>query len=172
MSSIEKTARAISDLVNAALSNLSDLLSVLEERAKVREEIKRMLSKELRFNLPGSLWAPLKYTKEIGELPLDDEDLLDLLGVSAGTQVELHIEDAFIRLAVKENGEEKDVEIGSQVVSPQIGGYKLPLFIKLALFFDEHDWEEMKKLATSKLQREKRLVEELKVVESLLTRKQ
>jgi hypothetical protein len=158
----------MADIVGATLERLHDVLRVLRTRAEVRKEIEKLLKKEFRVEhfKPEDIWAPLRYVKNLGELQPEKQELLELLGFELGDEVELLIENAYIRLALKDCGEEKDVEIGTPLY-----GLTPRLFLKLALLFDEHDWEEMRRSAEEKLRFETRLLEELKVIESLLSEK-
>jgi len=152
--------------VTGALSNLIELLGLLEQRAKVKREIAELLSRKIHFGSLGDKRASFAYIKELGELPPSKGKLLELLKefsyapYSPGMRVKLTVSDAFVHLA--EEGATHQHTIGSGATGPD--GFTLSFLLKLALYFDERDWEAMMKLAREKLREETELLEKLKTI--------
>jgi hypothetical protein len=152
--------------VTSSLTNLLALVSVLKERGETRKRIAELLGRTVK--LGESTGTKFKYVKTLGELPPGKKALLKVLSefsyapYTPGMRVELVINDHYVYIA--EEGKE-DITIDNGHLGTGIyGGFRMEFFLKLALYFDERDWEEMKKLAKEKLREEAELLEKLKAV--------
>jgi hypothetical protein len=150
------------------LTNLLTLVSVLKERGETRKRIGELLGRTVK--LGEATGVRFKYVKTLGEPPPGREALLKILReyayapYSPGMRVELVISDHYVYIA--EEGKEDITIDGGHLGSGVYGGFRLEFFLKLALYFDERDWEEMMKLAREKLREERELLEKLKALAS------
>jgi hypothetical protein len=147
------------------LTNLLALVSVLKEQGEARRRIAELLGRTVKVG--EATGVRFKYVKTLGELPPGREALLKILGeysyapYSPGMRVELAISDHYVYIAEEGKGH----TIGSGNLGSGIyGGFGMEFFLKLTLYFDEHDWEEMRKLAERALREEAELLEKLKAV--------
>jgi hypothetical protein len=152
--------------VTSSLTNLLALVSVLKERGEARKRIGELLGRTVK--LGESTDTKFKYVKTLGELPPGKKALLKILGeysyapYSPGMRVELAISNHYVYIA--EEGKESIIIGIGYLGSGIYGGFKMEFFLKLALYFDERDWEEMRKLAESALREETELLEKLKTI--------
>ncbi|MCC6065515.1 MAG: hypothetical protein LM576_05980 [Thermofilum sp.] len=147
-----------------SLTELHALVSILKERGEVRRRIAELLGRTIK--LGEATGAKFRYAKTLGELPPSKKALLKVLSefsyapYTPGMRVELVINNHYVYIA--EEGRE-DITIDSGHLGTGIyGGIKMEFFLKLALYFDERDWEEMKRLARERLREETELLEKLK----------
>jgi hypothetical protein len=152
--------------VTSSLANLLSLVSILRERGEVRRRIAELLGRTIRIG--EATGVGFNYVKELGELPPGKKVLLKVLSEHSyapyrpGMRVELAINNNYVYIA--EKGENNVVIDAGQLGSGAYGGFKLSFFLKLALYFDEKDWEEMKRVAAEKLREEAELLEKLEAV--------
>jgi hypothetical protein len=152
--------------VTSSLTNLLALVSLLKEEGETRKRIRELLGRTVK--LGEGTGTKFKYVKALGELPPGKRALLKILGEYAyapytpGMRVELVINDHYVYIA--EEGKE-DITIDNGHLGTGVyGGFRMEFFLKLALYFDERDWEEMMKLAKEKLREETELLVKLKAV--------
>ena len=155
--------------VASSLASLLALVSVLREWGETRERIAELLGRTVK--LGEATGVKFKYVKTLGELPPGREALLKILReysyapYSPGMRVELVIDNHYVYVAEKGHEDIIISIISSGNLGTGIyGGFKLEFFLKLALYFDERDWEEMKRLAEEKLREETELLEKLRAV--------
>jgi hypothetical protein len=154
--------------VAGSLSNLLALVSILKEQGEVRKRVAELLGRTIRVGEPTGV--RFKYVKTLGEPPPSREALLKILReytyapYSPGMRVELVINDHYVYIA--EEGKEDITIDNGHLGSGVYGGFRLKFFLKLALYFDERDWEEMMKLAREKLREERELLEKLRALAS------
>ena len=152
--------------VTSSLTNLLTLVSLLREQGETRKRIAELLGSAVK--LGEATGTKFKYVKTLGELPPGREALLKILGeysyapYSLGMRVELVISDHYVYIA--EEGKENIIIGSGHLGSGIYGGFRMEFFLKLALYFDESDWEEMRKLAREKLREETELLEKLKTI--------
>jgi len=152
------------EAVIKAFSQLAELLDILERRARVRAEISGLLGKTVSIGTMSDKRASFTYTKVLGELPPEKRGLLELLNeysyapYAAGTRIKLSIGGSYVQIV--EEGKEHVIKSGSTGV----GDFRLSFLLKLALYFDEEDWEEMNRLARERLREEVEILEKLKTV--------
>jgi len=148
-----------------SLTEFHALASILKERGEVRKRIAELLGRTVRVGEAAGV--RFKYVKELGELPPGREALLRILEeysyapYNPGMRVELVISD-YVYIA--EEGKENIIIGSGNLGSGVYGGFRLEFFLKLALYFDERDWEEMRRLAERELREEAELLEKLKAV--------
>jgi hypothetical protein len=152
--------------VTSSLANLLSLVSILRERGEVRRRIAELLGRTIRIG--EATGVRFKYVKTLGELPPSKKVLLKVLSeysyapYSPEMRVTLTIRDHYVYIA--EEGKEGLV-IGSGYLGSDVySGFKMEFFLKLALYFDERDWEEMKRIAREELREAAELLEKLKTV--------
>jgi hypothetical protein len=152
--------------VVSSLTNLLALVSVLKERGETRKRIAELLGRTIK--LGEATGAKFRYVKTLGELPPSKKALLKVLSefshapYTPGMRVELVINDHYVYIA--EEGR-KDIIIDSGHLGTGIySGFRMVFFLKLALYFEERDWEEMERLAREELREEAELLEKLKAV--------
>jgi hypothetical protein len=160
--------------VTRAVASLLELLGVIRERAEVRKKIAELLGRRFRLDAGGE--ASFAYVKTLGEPPSGKRELLELLReysyapYGSGVRVRLAVYNTYVYLTE----EAEDATRGIIDHGVTTNGVPLSFFLKLALYFDEEDWEEMKRLAREKLREESELLEKLKTaaatVELLLTK--
>jgi len=154
--------------VTSSLTSLLALASILKEQGEVRRHIAELLGRTIRVG--EATGARFKYTKVLGELPPGKKALLKVLRefsyapYSPGMRVELVISDHYVYVDVAEEGKVGNIIDSGHLGSGIYGGFRMGFFLKLALYFDERDWEEMKRLAREELREEAELLEKLKAV--------
>jgi hypothetical protein len=147
-----------------SLTEFYALVSILKERGEVRRRIAELLGRTIRVGEPTGV--RFKFVKTLGELPPSKKALLKALSehshapYSPGMRVALTISDHYVYIA--EEGREGFAIDSGHLGSGVYGGFKMEFFLKLALYFDERDWEEMKRLAREELREEAELLEKLK----------
>ena len=152
--------------VTSVLANLLSLVSILREQGETRKRIAELLGRTVRIG--ESTRATFKYVKELGELPPSKVPLLRMLKEHAyapyepGMRVELVVNDHYVFIA--EEGRENNIIDSGYLGSDVFSGFRLSFFLKLALYFDEKDWEEMRRIAAEKLREEAELLERLKAI--------
>jgi hypothetical protein len=146
-----------------SLTEFQALASILKERGEVRRRIAELLGRTVNV---GEGTGKFKYAKTLGELPPSKKALFKVLSefsyapYTPGMRVKLVINNHYVYIA--EEGRE-GLDIGSgHLGSGVYSGFKMEFFLKLALYFDERDWEEMKRLAREELREETELLEKLK----------
>jgi hypothetical protein len=150
------------EIVSSFTSFLS-LVSVVGEWGEVRKRVAELLGRTVKVGAPTG--ARLRYEKVLGELPPGKEALLRVLReysyapYEPGMRVELVINDSYVYIA-EEGG--RDVIDSGHLGQGISGGFRLSFFLRLALYFDEEDWEEMRRLAREKLREESELLEKLR----------
>ena len=150
------------EIVNS-FTNFLSLISILERWREAREQVMRLLGYTVKVGVP--IKASFRYEKTLGELPPSKEALLRVLReysyapYEPGMKVLFGVNDYRVYIAKEGEG---DV-IGSGFLG---GGYageiSMEFFLKLALYFDEKDWEEMRRIAAERLRETAELVEKLK----------
>jgi hypothetical protein len=134
----------------------------------VRKRIAELLGRTIKVG--EATGVRFKYVKTLGELPPSREALLKILReytyapYSPGMRVELVINNHYVYIA--EEGKEDITIDNGHLGSDVYSGFRLEFFLKLALYFDERDWEEMMKLAGEKLREETELLEKLRALAS------
>jgi hypothetical protein len=152
--------------VTSSLTSLLALASILKEQGEVRNHIAELLGRTIKVG--EATGVRFKYVKTLGELPPEKRTLLRVLAeysyapYNPGTRVKLVINDHYVYIA--EEGKEDIIISGGHLGTGIYGGFKMEFFLKLALYFDESDWEEMKRLAEEKLREETELLEKLKAI--------
>ena len=150
----------------SSLANLLSLTSILKEQGEAKKRIVELLGHMLKVG--ETTGTRFKYVKELGELPPNKVPLLRILEeysyapYNPGMRVELVISDHYVYIA--EEGKENIIIGSGHLGSGIYGGFKMEFFLKLALYFDERDWEEMKRLAERALREETELLEKLKTI--------
>jgi hypothetical protein len=152
--------------VASSLANLLSLVSILREQGEVRRRIGELLRDTVK--LGEGTGTRFKYVKELGELPPSKKALLRVLSEHSyapyrpGMRVVFTINNRYVCIA-EEGREDSSIDSG-YLGSDVYGGFRMEFLLKLALYFDEKDWEEMKRVASEKLREEAELLEKLKGV--------
>jgi len=149
-----------------ALTEFHALASILKEQGETRKHIAELLERTVKVG--EATGVRFKYVKTLGELPPEKRALLRALAeysyapYNPGMRVELVISDHYAYVA--EEGKEDIIISSGHLGTGVYSGFKLEFFLKLALYFDEKDWEEMTKLARERLREEKEFLEKMKAI--------